>query len=97
MVKDPAGSALVSIRSWREYIGSVSGYNYIPVAGEIEGAVWGDCGSDAYSMQVTDRLCACFISSSTSECLRSHGASRFIATLMTRCAIQVRFKRCGTR
>lgn len=42
---------LVSVRSWPEFIGKVSGYNYIPRAGRIPGAVWGNCGSDAYHME----------------------------------------------
>ncbi len=42
---------LVSVRSWREFIGEVSGYNYIDVRGRIPGAVFGDCGSDAYHME----------------------------------------------
>ncbi len=42
---------LVSIRSWREYIGEVSGYNYITKKGRIPGAVFGNCGSDAYHME----------------------------------------------
>ncbi|HEV8281819.1 MAG TPA: rhodanese-like domain-containing protein, partial [Candidatus Limnocylindrales bacterium] len=44
-------AALVSVRTWREHIGSVSGYNYIGTAGRIKGDVWGNCGSDAYHMQ----------------------------------------------
>jgi thiosulfate/3-mercaptopyruvate sulfurtransferase len=51
MIADGAGSALVSVRSWREHIGTVSGYNYIEPAGRIAGDVWGNCGSDAYHMQ----------------------------------------------
>lgn len=51
ILADPAGSALVSVRSWREHIGSVSGYNYIGPAGRIAGDVWGNCGTDAYHMQ----------------------------------------------
>jgi 3-mercaptopyruvate sulfurtransferase SseA len=51
MLADPAGSALVSVRTWREHIGAVSGYNYIGPAGRIAGDVWGNCGSDAYHMQ----------------------------------------------
>jgi thiosulfate/3-mercaptopyruvate sulfurtransferase len=47
---DP-GAELVSIRSWREYIGEVSGYDTIGPRGRIAGAVWGNCGSDAYHMQ----------------------------------------------
>jgi len=42
---------LVSIRSWREFIGEVSGYNYIEKRGRIPGAVFGDCGSDAYHVE----------------------------------------------
>jgi 3-mercaptopyruvate sulfurtransferase SseA len=44
-------SALVSVRTWREHIGAVSGYNYIGPAGRIAGDVWGNCGTDAYHMQ----------------------------------------------
>jgi molybdopterin synthase sulfurtransferase len=43
--------ALVSVRTWTEHIGKVSGYNYIGPAGRIAGDVWGNCGSDAYHMQ----------------------------------------------
>ncbi|MCS3923896.1 sulfurtransferase [Methanosalsum natronophilum] len=42
---------LVSVRSWREYIGEVSGYNYIEKKGRIPGSVFGDCGTDAYHME----------------------------------------------
>jgi molybdopterin synthase sulfurtransferase len=42
---------LVSVRSWREYIGEVSGYHYIKKKGRIPGAVFGNCGSDAYHME----------------------------------------------
>jgi 3-mercaptopyruvate sulfurtransferase SseA len=51
IIADPDGAALVSVRSWREHIGAVSGYNYIGPAGRIQGDVWGNCGSDAYHMQ----------------------------------------------
>jgi thiosulfate/3-mercaptopyruvate sulfurtransferase len=51
IIADPAGSALVSVRTWREHIGQVSGYNYIGPAGRISGDVWGNCGTDAYHMQ----------------------------------------------
>jgi thiosulfate/3-mercaptopyruvate sulfurtransferase len=44
-------SNLVCVRSWREYIGEVSGYNYIEKKGRIPGAVFADCGSDAYHME----------------------------------------------
>lgn len=42
---------LVSVRSWSEYIGEVSGYNYIEKKGRIPGSVFGNCGSDAYHME----------------------------------------------
>jgi len=42
---------LVSVRSWPEYIGDVSGYNYIEKKGRIPGSVFGSCGSDAYHME----------------------------------------------
>ena len=42
---------LVSVRSWKEFIGEVSGYNYIDIRGRIPGAIFGDCGSDAYHME----------------------------------------------
>jgi thiosulfate/3-mercaptopyruvate sulfurtransferase len=51
IIADPAGAALVSVRTWREHIGAVSGYNYIGPAGRISGDVWGNCGTDAYHMQ----------------------------------------------
>ena len=51
ILADPASAALVSVRTWREHIGEVSGYNYIGPAGRIAGDVWGNCGSDAYHMQ----------------------------------------------
>lgn len=45
------GQNLVSVRSWDEFIGKVSGYNYIQKKGRIPGAVFGNCGSDAYHME----------------------------------------------
>jgi molybdopterin synthase sulfurtransferase len=51
IIADPVGAALVSVRTWREHIGDVSGYNYIGPAGRIKGDVWGNCGTDAYHMQ----------------------------------------------
>jgi thiosulfate/3-mercaptopyruvate sulfurtransferase len=51
ILADRAGAALVSVRTWKEHIGRVSGYNYIGPAGRIAGDVWGNCGSDAYHMQ----------------------------------------------
>ncbi len=51
ILTDQAGAVLVSVRTWREHIGNVSGYNYIGPAGRIKGDVWGNCGTDAYHMQ----------------------------------------------
>ncbi|MEX0647510.1 MAG: rhodanese-like domain-containing protein [Balneolaceae bacterium] len=42
---------LVSVRSWEEYTGNRSGYHYIKKKGRIPGAVFGNCGSDAYHME----------------------------------------------
>ncbi len=42
---------IVCVRSWTEYIGEVSGYNYIEKKGRIPGTVFGNCGSDAYHME----------------------------------------------
>jgi 3-mercaptopyruvate sulfurtransferase SseA len=51
ILADQDGAALVSVRTWREHVGAVSGYNYISPAGRIAGDVWGNCGTDAYHMQ----------------------------------------------
>ncbi|MFC1543196.1 rhodanese-like domain-containing protein [Candidatus Neomarinimicrobiota bacterium] len=50
MIADP-NSELVSVRSWAEFIGEVSGYHYIQPKGRIPGAIFGNCGSDAYHME----------------------------------------------
>lgn len=42
---------IVCVRSYPEYIGEVSGYNYIEKKGRIPGAIFGNCGSDAYHME----------------------------------------------
>lgn len=44
-------SELVCVRSKDEYLGKVSGYNYISKIGRIPGAIFADCGSDAYHME----------------------------------------------
>lgn len=44
-------ASLVSIRSWPEFIGTTSGYNYIKPKGEIAGARWGHAGSDSTHME----------------------------------------------
>ena len=42
--------ALVSIRSWEEYIGDISGYGYFQKKGRITGALWGHAGDSAWDM-----------------------------------------------
>ncbi len=42
---------IVCVRSYPEYLGEVSGYNYIEKKGRIPGAIFGNCGSDAYHME----------------------------------------------
>ena len=42
---------LVCVRSWPELTGEVSGYNYIEKKGRIPGAIFGNCGTDAYHME----------------------------------------------
>ncbi len=42
---------LASVRSWDEFVGRVSGYHYIEKKGRIPGAVFANCGSDAYHME----------------------------------------------
>ena len=42
---------LVCVKSWPEYIGEVSGYNYIEKTVRIPGAIFGNCGTDAYHME----------------------------------------------
>lgn len=44
-------SELVSMRSWEEFTGEVSGYHYINKSGRIPGAIFGNNGSDAYNME----------------------------------------------
>ncbi|WP_430886489.1 sulfurtransferase [Fusibacter sp. JL216-2] len=48
---DKEDGRLVSIRSWAEYIGETSGYDYIEAAGRIDGAVYGYAGSDPWHME----------------------------------------------
>ena len=44
------GLKLISNRSWEEYTGEISGYDYIPGKGEPLGAIWGFSGVDASNM-----------------------------------------------
>ncbi len=39
-------ATLVSVRTWGEFIGKTSGYDYIAARGEIAGARWGHAGSE---------------------------------------------------
>lgn len=43
-------SALVSIRSWREFTGKISGYDYFQQRGRIPGAIWGHSGTSSWGM-----------------------------------------------
>ncbi|OBU15232.1 thiosulfate sulfurtransferase [Photobacterium aquimaris] len=52
LLKKPISQqSVVSVRTWPEYIGETSGYDYIKPKGRIEGAKWGHAGSDSYHMQ----------------------------------------------
>ncbi|MGE5424064.1 MAG: rhodanese-like domain-containing protein [Syntrophothermus sp.] len=42
---------LICVRSRDEYLGEISGYNYIQRKGRIPGAIFSNCGSDAYHME----------------------------------------------
>ena len=44
-------AVLVSVRSWAEYTGRMSGYPFIQALGRIAGAVWGQAGSDPQHME----------------------------------------------
>jgi sseA protein len=50
MAQQAAGLKLVSNRAWDEYIGKISGYDYIPGKGEPLGAIWGFAGTDSSNM-----------------------------------------------
>lgn len=49
-LREQPGSALVSIRSWSEFVGQVSGYNYFSKRGRIPGALWGHAGDTSWDM-----------------------------------------------
>lgn len=44
------GVKLISNRAWDEYLGKISGYDYIPGKGEPLGAIWGFAGTDSSNM-----------------------------------------------
>lgn len=52
--KDPEEHSLVSVRTWDEYTGLTTGYNYIKEKGRISGSKWGHAGTD--SNNVVDLL-----------------------------------------
>jgi molybdopterin synthase sulfurtransferase len=47
ILADRDNAALVSVRSWNEQVGTVSGYKYIAAVGRIAGDVWGNVGPRA--------------------------------------------------
>ncbi len=50
LINDP-NAVIVSIRSWKEYIGEVIGYTFIGEAGDIANAKFGYAGSDPYHLE----------------------------------------------
>ena len=50
-LREQPNSALVSIRSWKEFTGRISGYNYFEQRGRIPGAIWGHAGTSSWGMQ----------------------------------------------
>lgn len=53
LLQQPDG-ALVSIRTWQEHIGAISGYSYIEAKGDILGARWGRAGQDGDVNSMSD-------------------------------------------
>ena len=49
-LRQQPNSALVSIRTWREFTGQISGYDYFQQRGRIPGAIWGHAGTSAWNM-----------------------------------------------
>ena len=50
LAQQKEGLKLISNRSWDEFTGKVSGYDYIPGKGEPKGAIWGFAGTDSSNM-----------------------------------------------
>ena len=46
-----AQGVIVNVRSWNEYTGETSGYDYIKAKGHIPGDVWGHSGSGPHQME----------------------------------------------
>ncbi|MGE5623431.1 MAG: sulfurtransferase, partial [Methanocella sp.] len=55
LLADRKSSKLVDIRSWDEYIGKTSGYNYISAKGRPAGSVWGHNLPDFRNLDLTMR------------------------------------------
>lgn len=53
LLEQPDG-ALVSIRTWDEFVGKTSGYSYIETRGDIPGARWGRAGADGDVNSMSD-------------------------------------------
>jgi 3-mercaptopyruvate sulfurtransferase SseA len=51
ILADKNTSTLVDIRSYDEYIGKISGYDYIDAKGRPGGSVWGHAGSDSSNLE----------------------------------------------
>ncbi len=51
ILADKNGSILVDIRSWDEFTGKISGYDYIKATGRPAGSVWGHAGSDSSNLE----------------------------------------------
>jgi 3-mercaptopyruvate sulfurtransferase SseA len=51
VLADTENSALVDIRSWAEFTGETSGYDYIEPKGRPAGSVWGHAGSDSSHLE----------------------------------------------
>jgi len=51
ILADKENSILVDIRSWDEFTGKVSGYDYIEPKGRPAGSLWGHAGSDAMHLE----------------------------------------------
>lgn len=50
-IRKSGDGRLVSVRSWEEYVGKTSGYDYISPRGRIARAVWGYAGSGAHRLE----------------------------------------------
>ncbi len=50
MLTNTVQNSVVSVRTWAEYTGKISGYSYIKPKGRILDAKWGQSGTNAYNM-----------------------------------------------